>query len=94
MKLKKKLELLALIAKKRCAYCLSTENLTLDHKNPVIKGGTDDIKNIHVLCHRCNGIKSDHSHGTIQHLFRWMYSVNKARAAKGKRPLGIRNKDL
>lgn len=44
---------------KRCKYCHSTENLTIDHKQPVIKGGTNELKNLQCLCKPCNEMKSD-----------------------------------
>jgi len=56
---------------KHCKYCHATEDLTMDHKIPLKKGGTDDIKNMQCLCRRCNQMKSDHTEGTIQALFKW-----------------------
>lgn len=43
---------------KRCKYCRTEDNLTIDHKIPVILGGTNDASNLQCLCFRCNGIKS------------------------------------
>lgn len=79
---------------KKCVYCLATENLTIDHKVPKSQGGKDDIKNLQCLCMRCNGIKSSLSHNQVRYIARWIYQVNKKRAEKGKRPLGVRNKEL
>lgn len=55
----------------KCAYCGDTENLTLDHKHPIILGGTDDKKNLQCLCKRCNQMKSGLPHGTLMKLFKW-----------------------
>lgn len=79
---------------KKCRYCLSTENLTIDHKHPLILGGTDDIKNLQCLCYSCNQIKSGIPHGQIQTLARWIYKINKMRAEKGKRPYAISKKNI
>ena len=37
-----------------CAYCGSTENLTLDHVKPRSLGGPDVSSNIVCACHECN----------------------------------------
>lgn len=37
-----------------CAYCGSTDNLTLDHIVPRSLGGQDVSKNIVCACHECN----------------------------------------
>ena len=46
-----------------CAYCgkiLSDKNdLTIDHKNPKAKGGTNEMDNLVGCCKSCNQIKSD-----------------------------------
>jgi hypothetical protein len=46
-----------------CAYCgkilSDTDDLTIDHKNPVAKGGTDEIDNLFGCCRSCNQIKAD-----------------------------------
>jgi len=57
--------------KKRCRYCHTTENLTYDHKQPVIKGGTDEHKNMQVLCYPCNVVKGDIPHKRLMHIIRW-----------------------
>jgi 5-methylcytosine-specific restriction endonuclease McrA len=43
----------------RCKICHSTENLTVDHIVPLIKGGADKLENLQCLCRKCNGYKSD-----------------------------------
>ena len=46
-----------------CAYCgkiLSDKNdLTIDHKNPKAKGGTDEMDNLVGCCKSCNQMKAD-----------------------------------
>jgi len=94
MKAKQKAEIVKLIPKKKCRYCLSTENLTYDHKIPLVIGGSSEPKNIQVLCKRCNGIKSRLSHRQVMALFQWVHNVDKSRADKGKKVYGFKNKDL
>ena len=33
--------------------------MSIDHKHPQSKGGTDELKNLHMLCMRCNSSKGD-----------------------------------
>ncbi len=89
MKMKEKLVLLENIPKKKCKYCLTTENLTYDHKNPISRGGSSALGNIQVLCRTCNGIKSSMSNGEVWRVARWIWKINNERTAKGKRPLAI-----
>ena len=47
---------------KTCAICQKTCNrkeLTLDHRKPTSKGGTDRIENIQLLCRRCLPLKGN-----------------------------------
>lgn len=67
------------IRKKKCRYCHVTENLTYDHKVPIIQGGTDDVKNIQVLCERCNRTKSGLSHRQVMIYFNWFKSIESTR---------------
>lgn len=69
----------------KCRYCQSTENLTIDHKVPVVQGGKEDIKNLQCLCKRCNGIKSDLSHKQVMRLFQWFLFIEESRAEHGKK---------
>ncbi len=41
----------------KCAYCGSTEQLTMDHVDPVSKGGTHTVTNIVCACKSCNSSK-------------------------------------
>lgn len=41
----------------RCVYCGSTENLSVDHILPRIKGGADDVENLVCCCKSCNRFK-------------------------------------
>lgn len=38
----------------RCAKCSSTEQLVIDHKTPIVRGGSCEIENLQVLCAPCN----------------------------------------
>lgn len=41
----------------RCVYCGSTENLSVDHLFPRIKGGADNVENLVCSCKSCNSSK-------------------------------------
>lgn len=43
----------------KCVYCGSTEDLTIDHKIPVSKGGKNKKDNMVTACSDCNGQKAD-----------------------------------
>lgn len=46
-----------------CAYCgkilEDVDDLTIDHKHPKAKGGTDDMDNLVGCCKSCNQMKAD-----------------------------------
>lgn len=78
------------IVKKKCRYCMTKENLTYDHKVPTSKGGTNDIKNIQVLCERCNKFKSNLTHGEIKRFIKWVLAIQESRIANGKKPYQLK----
>ena len=78
------------IKKKRCRYCKATENLTIDHKIPKSKGGSNDKKNLQCLCKRCNMTKSSLSHKQVLRYFNWFIEIQDARLAAGKKPYTLR----
>ncbi|MBO6168380.1 MAG: HNH endonuclease [Bacteroidales bacterium] len=41
----------------RCVYCGTTENLSVDHLFPRIKGGADNVENLICSCKSCNSSK-------------------------------------
>jgi len=41
-----------------CVYCLEAVGTVVDHMWPISRGGTDDIQNLALACHRCNCGKS------------------------------------
>lgn len=40
-----------------CAWCGTPDRLTVDHINPLARGGSNDADNLQVLCHSCNSLK-------------------------------------
>lgn len=74
------------VIKKKCKYCKATEDLTIDHKNPVSKGGTNDINNLQTLCRRCNQNKSSLSDKQVRFLFKWFLEIQESRIKTGKKP--------
>jgi len=43
----------------KCVQCSSNEKLEFDHIVPVSKGGSNTVRNIQLLCEKCNRKKSD-----------------------------------
>ncbi|MGY8826915.1 MAG: HNH endonuclease, partial [Candidatus Latescibacterota bacterium] len=43
----------------QCVMCASKERLEYDHIIPFSKGGSNTVRNIQLLCERCNREKSD-----------------------------------
>lgn len=44
----------------RCTICgdhISYKRFTIDHKRPLCKGGTNDIRNLQAVCSSCNQMK-------------------------------------
>ena len=53
-------ELFAVLAERdglHCKHCLATEHLSIDHIIPVIRGGTNELENLQILCRTCNSTK-------------------------------------
>jgi 5-methylcytosine-specific restriction endonuclease McrA len=44
---------------RKCVYCDDTRQLTLDHVQPLARGGDHSWENIVTCCHRCNQKKGD-----------------------------------
>lgn len=42
----------------RCVRCGTTQRLTVDHRLPACRGGTNSIRNLQTLCFRCNQRKA------------------------------------
>ena len=43
----------------RCAYCAKVAKLTMDHMDPLSKGGAHDLTNVVPACRECNSGKCD-----------------------------------
>lgn len=41
-----------------CQTCGTTHRLTVDHKIPLARGGTNDLENLQLLCWSCNSRKA------------------------------------
>lgn len=59
-----------------CEFCGVSENnvgglLTIDHFQPVSKGGTDEPSNLIYACHRCNLYKGDYYPQDVHDIMLW-----------------------
>lgn len=50
----------------RCVFCGATDNLTLDHRVPLARGGSNKVSNLQTACLRCNHAKADKPHHVVQ----------------------------
>jgi 5-methylcytosine-specific restriction endonuclease McrA len=50
-----------------CGYCRSRENITVDHRTPISRGGTNTIANLIPACLSCNSRKSDRTEDEFRH---------------------------
>ena len=57
----------------KCAYCESSENITLDHVIPQCKGGLDVKTNVVACCHSCNQSKG-HEHWKLWYVQQDFYN--------------------
>ena len=71
---------------KKCKYCKTKENLTIDHKVPKSRGGKNIKSNYQDLCARCNGIKSDLTDKEVRRIYRWFLIIRKERTERGANP--------
>ena len=74
-----------LVKMNRCKYCKNKENLTVDHKNPKCKGGSDDLSNLQCLCKKCNSLKSGLSDRQVRRLWSWFLWIQKEREKNGSK---------
>lgn len=49
----------------RCQRCGSQENLEFDHIIAISRGGSNTVRNIQLLCKKCNRLKSDSEPGAV-----------------------------
>ena len=53
---------------KGCGNHFESRNLEVDHYVPKLKGGTDHISNLQLLCSGCNQMKGDHPQAYLDNL--------------------------
>ena len=61
----------------KCVYCGCTNKmiLTIDHKIPLARGGSDDDKNKHICCYICNQLKDRLTHAEFKKYLNTLYSL-------------------
>lgn len=67
----------------KCAICgqsVKFKKMTVDHKVPLSKGGTNAMENLQLACHSCNLLKSDLSMDELtEKMCRVMWNFQKNR---------------
>jgi hypothetical protein len=53
----------------KCVYCLSDDNLTLDHMLPITRGGSDSVSNLVTACKKCNFKKNNKTPDEAGYIF-------------------------
>lgn len=66
----------AIIARdKKCLKCGSLYGLTVDHKVPISRGGTDEMSNLQTLCLNCNSNKGSFLElNFVQRIYRLLHA--------------------
>lgn len=85
-------KLKTMVVLEKCRYCKSTENLTIDHKTPLCKGGKDEKKNLQCLCRTCNTTKSSLTHGEVNRYLNWFLWIQQERVKNGGKPYQFKEK--
>jgi len=60
---------------RKCRYCtnkLDIYNIVCDHVYPISMGGSSDVKNLQMICGRCNTRKGNLTNKEFQDLLRWL----------------------
>lgn len=66
---KKRDELMVRLAERDgplCSKCGSSDDLSVDHIQPLSKGGSDELENLQILCLSCNISKGDKWHPNVE----------------------------
>ena len=77
--------------KGRCMYCgrkLALADMHVDHKTPVARNGSDNDKNLQMLCGPCNTRKGDMTDGEFRRAYKSV-GLKTAREAKGQPPARV-----
>ena len=59
--------------KGKCMYCgrkLALADMHVDHRTPVARGGSDNDKNLQMLCGKCNTRKGDMTDGEFRRAYK------------------------
>lgn len=75
---------------KKCPYCgkkVTTENMSLDHKNPRASGGGHSLENLHLIDNKCNKRKGKLSHEDYKKLWDLIRTFDKESQTYLKRKL-------
>ncbi len=86
-------ELITLFIGKPCFYCrekLDAKNISLDHITPIKKGGAMNIRNLTIICKRCNCRKGSLRRSSFLKLLLFLETINECEKNEVLRKLSSR----
>lgn len=72
----------------KCMYCgrkLDLEDMQVDHKTPISRNGSDNEKNLQLLCAPCNTRKGDFTDGEFRRVYKSV-GLKGVKASNGRPP--------
>ena len=78
-----------------CCYCgtvLKVKTMSLDHKTPRFRGGSNDLANVEIICKKCNTRKGILSKKTYESFLDYIWNFNEIDQKYFLRKMGSKDK--